>query len=270
MLSALATAGTAASQLITNSSTTSAATLVYSNSTAASTYGGVITGGGSPIGLAVLGGNLTLGGQNNYAGNIFVRPGNLALSGAGSVFTGPAIVLSNTASILDLTGMNNLSLTSGQSLAGYGTVTGNVAVAGCQLIPGSIGGGGMLAINGNLTLSGNVTNQFDLQFDPNAAGNDEIVVSGALNVSGLNTLQINPLNGTLSAGTYHLISCGSVGSGSAANFRIATPPGLGLQATVNVTATGVDLVATESSAGTAVEWRRRGQPLGLGFVELAQ
>lgn len=243
----LATAGTASSQLITNSSAASAATLIFSNSVANSAYGGVIAGGSKPIGLTVLGGNLTLSGNNNYAGNIFISQGTLALSGAGATFTGPAIVLSNAASIFNLTGMGNLSLGTGQILEGYGTVTGNVAAAGCQIIPGSVGGGGTLTINGNLTLSGNVTNQFDLQFDPNAAGNDEIAVSGTLNLSGLNTVQINPLDNTLSAGTYHLITCGSVGSGSAANFQLATPPGLGLQAVFNVTATGVDLVVSQST-----------------------
>lgn len=247
LIGALAASGAAASQLITNSSLTGAATLVFSNGASGSTFGGVIAGGSEPIGLTVLAGNLTLSGQNNYAGNIFVGPGTLALSGAGSVFTGSSIVLSNSTSILDLSGLNNLSLTNGQSLAGYGAVTGNVTAADCQIVPGSAGAGGTLTIHGNLTLGGNATNRFDLQFDPNAAGNDEIVVAGTLNLSGLNSLQINPLNGTLSAGTYHLITCGSVGSGTAANFQIAVPSGLGLQAAVGVTATGVDLIVAESS-----------------------
>jgi autotransporter-associated beta strand protein len=44
-----------------------------------------------------------------------------------------------------------------------------------------------------------------------------------------------------------LITCGSVGSGSAANFQLATLGGLGLQASINVTATGVDLVVVQST-----------------------
>jgi rhamnogalacturonan endolyase len=246
-IGALATAGAAASQLITNSSAINAATLIFSNSAVGSTFGGVIAGGSQPIGLTVLGGNLTLSGQNNYAGNICVSQGTLALSGVGSVFSGAAIVLSNSTAILDVTSMNNLSLAAGQTLSGYGTVTGNVSGAGSQIVPGSDGGGGTLTINGNLALSGGVTNLFDLQFDPNAAGNDQIVVNGVLNLSGLNTLRINPVNDTLSAGTYHLIQCGSVGSGSAANFQLATAPGLGLQATISVTPTGVDLLVTQSA-----------------------
>lgn len=246
-LSALATGGTAGSQLITNSSAISASTLVFSNSAAGPTFGGVIAGGSKPIGLTILGGNLTLSGQNNYAGNISISQGTLALGGVGSVFTGGAIVLSNSTAILDVTGMNNLALGAGQILSGYGAVTGNVIGSGCQIVPGADGGGGALTINGNLALNGGVTNLFDLQFNPNAAGNDQIVVSGTLNLNGLNTLQINPVNSTLSAGTYHLIQCGSVGSGSAANFQLATSPGLGLEATISVTATGVDLLVTQSA-----------------------
>ena len=220
LVGALATAGTAANQRITNSSAANPSTLTFSNSAAGSTFGGVIAGGSQPVALTILGGNLTLSGQNNYAGNISISNGTLALSGAGSWFTGAAIVLNNAAAILDLTGMNNLTLGAGQSLAGYGVVTGNVAAAGCQLTPGSDGAGGTLTISGSLEFGGGVTNQFDLQFDPTAARNDQIVVSGVLNLGGLNTLRINPLNNTLSEGTYHLIRCSSVGSGGAANFQI--------------------------------------------------
>jgi rhamnogalacturonan endolyase len=247
LVSSLATIGSAANQLITNSSAANAATLLFSNSTVGSVFGGLIAGGSKPINVNDLGGNLTLSGQNNYSGNIFVNNGTLALSGAGSTFSGASIVLSNSASILDVSGMGGITLGAGQSLSGFGVVTGNVTAANCQVTPGSNGNGGALSLSNNLTLSGNVTNRFDLLFDPNAAGNDQIIVGGTLNLSGLNTVQINPLNGTLSAGTYHLITCNSVGSGGAGNFQVTTTPGSGLQAAINVTATGVDLIVTQSS-----------------------
>ncbi len=246
-ISSLATAGTAANQLITNSSAASVSTLIFSNSAVSSTFGGLIAGGSKPINLNVLGGNLTLSGQNNYAGNIFINSGTLALSGAGSTFTGSSIVLSNANSILDVSGMGEITLGAGQSLSGFGVVTGNVTAANCQITPGSNGSGGALSLSNNLALNGNVTNQFDLLFDPNAAGNSQIVVGGVLNLSGLNTVMINPLNGTLSTGTYHLIICSSAGSGDAGNFQIATTPGSGLQTAIKVTATGVDLIVTQSS-----------------------
>ncbi|HEY3761071.1 MAG TPA: polysaccharide lyase family protein [Verrucomicrobiae bacterium] len=255
-LGALATAGTAANQIITNSSAANAATLIFSNSAMASTFGGIIAGGSRPITISVLGGNLMLNAQNNYAGNLLISGGTLALSGAGSTFTGPAIVLSNSASVLDLTGMNNFALGSGQSLSGYGSVTGNVSAANCQITPGSSSSGGTLTITGNLSLNGGATNLFNLQFNPNTAGSGQIIVIGALNLSGLNTLIINPLNNTLSAGTYQLIQSGSVGSGSAANFQVVIPSGLGLQAVVNVTATGVDLVITQ--VAEQITWKGDG------------
>jgi autotransporter-associated beta strand protein len=245
-VSGLATAGTAAGQTITNSSAANISTLTFSNSAASSTFGGVIAGGGKPVALTLLGGNLTLSAQNTYAGNIFISNGKLALSGSGSTFTGAQIVLSNSAAILDLTGMNTLTLASGQSLSGYGAVTGSVVTANCPITPGSNGSGGTLTVSGNLTLNGNVTNQFDLLLDPNAAGSDQIIAGGILNLSGVNTIKINPLAGSLLQGTYHLIQCASVGSGDTNNFQLAGSPGAGLQAAISVTAAGVDLIVTRS------------------------
>jgi autotransporter-associated beta strand protein len=252
VVSSLTTAGTAANQLITNSSAANPSTLTFSNGATGSTFGGGIAGGTRPVSLSVVAGNLTLTRQNTYAGNIFIGTGKLALSGAGSTFTGPAIILSNSASILDLTGMNTLTLAAGQSLAGFGSVTGSVVAASCPITPGNNGTGGTLAITGNLTLNGNVTNQFDLLLDPNAAGSDLITVSGALNVSGVNLIKISLLGGSLSAGTYHLIKSGSVGGGDTNNFSLTGSPGSGLQAALAVTATGLDLVVSQTGGAVRV------------------
>ena len=235
---------------ITNSSASSASTITFSNSAAISVFAGPVAGGSKPIALTLLGGNLTLSGQNTYAGNLLVSNGKLALSGAGSTFTGATIVLSNSAAILDLTGMNNLALSNGQSLSGYGAVTGNVVAANCPITPGINGDGGALTISGNLALNGNVTNQFDLLLDPNAIGNDVINVGGILNLSGVNFITINPLAGSLFQGTYHLIKCASVGSGDANNFQLIGTPGGGLQAAISVTGAGVDLIVTQSGGAT--------------------
>src|SRR6185437_9409952 len=147
---------------ITNSSTANASTLTFSNGAANVKYVGTVAGGSKPIAFTLLGGNLNFSGTNNYGGNIAISSGKLALSGAGSSFTGSSIVLSNTTAILDLTGMNTLTLGAGQSLSGFGSVTGNVAAANCALTPGANGATGTLFISGNVNLNGNVTNQFDL------------------------------------------------------------------------------------------------------------
>jgi autotransporter-associated beta strand protein len=232
---------------ITNSSTANISTLTFSNSATAATYVGAIAGGNEPIALTLLGGNLTLSGQNNYSGNVAISNGKLGWSGAGSTFTGSSIVLSNAAAVLDLTGMNTLTLAAGQSLAGYGAVTGNVAAANCAITPGANGPGGTLTISGNLNLNGSMTNQFDLLLDPNSANNDLINVGGTLNLGGVNIIKLNPLAGSLFQGTYHLITFASFGTGNASNFQLLGSPGAGLQAALSVTANGVDLVVTQSS-----------------------
>src|SRR6185312_14761987 len=151
---------------ITNSSTANASTLTFSNGAANVKYVGTVAGGSKPIAFTLLGGNLNFSVTNNYGGNIAISSCKLALSGAGSSFTGSSIVLSNTAAMLDLTGMNTLTLGAGQSLSGYGTITGNVTATNSAITPGENGAAGTLTISGNLSLNGGVTSQFDLSLDP--------------------------------------------------------------------------------------------------------
>ena len=256
-ISGLASGGVAASQIVTNSSAVNTSTLTFSNGAANAIFGGIIAGGSKPIALTLLGGNLTLSGQNNYAGNIFIGSGQFMLSGAGSTFTGPAIVLSNSTAILDVSGMGGLALSAGQSLSGSGTVTGNVVAANCLISPGTSGGAGALTFTNGLTLNGGTTSHFDLALDPNAAGNDLIVVGGALNLSGTNTIDVSPLGASLSAGTYKLIKFGILGSGGAANFQLTGTLGPSLQSAVGVTVTEVDLIVSPVG-GTQRTWKGDG------------
>jgi autotransporter-associated beta strand protein len=249
-LSGLATAGIAANQLITNSFVGAAPSLIFSNSTATSTFGGTFA---SSIGITLLGGNLTFTAPNNYGSKILISAGKLALSGAGSTFLGSAIVLSNSTAILDLTGMNTLTLGANQSLSGFGTVTGSVAAANSTITPGANGSAGSLFISGNLNLNGGVTNQFDLSLDPNSTANDLLTIGGTLNLSGVNIIKLNPLAGSLLQGTYHLMTFGALGTGDANNFQLIGSPGSGLQAALSLTATGVDLIVSQSG-GAARTW----------------
>jgi autotransporter-associated beta strand protein len=251
-VSGLTTAGTAANQIITNSSAANTSTLTFSNSAANSIFGGVFAGN-KPIALTILGGNLTLSGQNNYGGNLFISNGKLTLSGAGSTFTGSTIVLSNSAAALDISGMGGITLGAGKSLSGYGVITGSVTAANCPVSPGAVGTAGTLSFSNSLTLNGGVTNHFDLALDPAAAGNDLIVVAGALNVSGTNIIDVAPIGASLSAGTYKLIKFGSLGSGGATNFQMTGTLGASLQAVISVTAAEVDLIVSPLG-GTQRTW----------------
>ncbi len=251
-VSNLAVGGTAAGGYITNSSASSTSTLTFSNSAATANFG-PITGGTKPINLSVLGGNLTLYASNNYAGNIFVNNAKLVLSGTGSTFTGSSITVSNTAALLDVSGMGGLSLGAGQSISGSGAVNGNVTCSNCLISPGTTGPAGTLTFSNNLTLNGGGTNHFDLALNPGPTGNDLVIVDGALNLGGTNVIEISPIGGTLSSGTYKLFSFGSLGSGGATNFVITGTEGPSLGASVNVTNNEVDLVVAPLG-GTQRTW----------------
>ncbi len=250
---AVGSGATAASQIITNSSSANISTLTFSNSAANSAFGGVIAGGSEPMALTLLGGSLTLSGQNTYTGNLLISNGKLVLSGAGSTFSGAVIVLSNSAAALDVSGMGGISLGAGQSLSGYGVITGSVSAANCPISPGAVGTAGTLSFSNNLALNGGVTNHFDLALDPASAGNDLIVVGGALNLSGLNTIEVAPLGASLSAGTYKLITFGSLGGGGATNFQVTGTLGSSLQSVISVTGTEVDLIVS-AIGGTQRTW----------------
>ncbi len=244
--------GAGANQLITNSSAANTSTIIFSNNTL-SVFSGVIAGGARPIALTVLGGDLTLSGPNVYGGNLVVSAGTLTLGGGpGSTFTGPSIILSNSA-VLDGSRMGGFVLGAGQSLSGSGSVGGDVIAANCPVTPSTPGVAGTLAFNDNLTFNGNVTSHFDLALDPSSPGNDLITVAGAFNASGVNTIDVAPLGASLSAGTYKLIQFGSLGSGTAANFQITGTLGASLQAAIAVTATEVDLVVSPAG-GTQRIW----------------
>ena len=231
---------TAASQIITNSSASSASTLTFSNSAASARFRRRHRGAGQPVALTLLGGNLTLSGQNSYGGNLFISNGKLALNGAGSTFTGTAIVLSNSAAALDISGMGGITLAAGQSLSGYGVITGSVTAANCPISPGAVGAAGTLSFSNNLTLNGGVTNHFDLALDPASVGQRFDHRRRRVERRGNKHIEVSPLGASLSAGTYKLIKFGSLGSGGATNFQMTGTLGASLQAAISVTGTEVD------------------------------
>src|SRR5205085_11218527 len=127
-------------------------------------------------------------------------------------------------SIVDVSGVTAFSLNgaNGQLLGGSGVVTGNVAAAsGVQISPGN--SAGTLSFTNALSMTGGVTNRFDLaNVTTEGSGvNDEIVVAGNLTLSGLNTILVTPTAVDLANGRYKLIRYGGALTGGAANLTVA-------------------------------------------------
>ena len=164
----------------------------------------------------------------------------LVLGAGGSIASSTVILNGAGGSVLDASAVGGIALPAGYVLAASGGIGGNVAATNSLITPGTNGTVGTLTCSNNLSLNG-VTIPFDLSSSP-ASGNDQVVVGGALNLSGVNTIQITPLT-LLGVGTYKLFVCGSV-SGTLGNLSLTGSPGAGFNAVLNVTGTEVDLIVT--------------------------
>ncbi len=168
-------------------------------------------------------GPLHLLAANTYSGPTLVNAGSVVLGPSGSIASSVLISIAPNAA-LDASLIGGLNLGSGQTLAGSGSVTGNVAAASGSLIaPGTAIAAGTLTLNNNLSLNG-ATNIIKLGSDPFTTGsgaNDLIVVSGSLAASGVSTIQITPLGILSSAGPYTIMQY-SGAPPSAANFQVVS------------------------------------------------
>nr|WP_313527041.1 Ig-like domain-containing protein [Stutzerimonas kunmingensis] len=131
------------------------------NTGAASTLSGTISGSGSLTKTGAS--NLTLSGGNTNTGTTSISAGTLVVDGS----TNSATTVAN-----------------GATLAGSGTLGGDVIVQnGGTLSPGN-SSAGTLTLNGNLTLDAGSTLALDINGASAATGYDQIVVNGAVDVSG--------------------------------------------------------------------------------------
>jgi len=127
-------------------------------------------------------GKLTLSSQQNYRGDTWVLAGTLALSGAGS-FPASSNILLYSGATLDVTARSggSLNLNAGQTLLGYGTVLGQVAVNnGATLAPGDNVPG--TVTTGAETWYGGGTYAWEISDPVNSSSRDLLSISGALNV----------------------------------------------------------------------------------------
>lgn len=186
------------------------AQLIISNTISGS--GGLIKQGGSPLILTA---------PISYTGNTVVSSGSLVLDGI-TISTSPTITVSSGAT-LD-TGGSGLTLVSGQTLNGNGTVTvGLVAGTGSTVSPAVTPGSspaGVLTVSGAITLSG--TNI--MQLDPANETNDVLASSSGITYGG--TLVLTDLSSPASGNSFKLFKASSY-SGAFVTIVPATPgPGL--------------------------------------------
>ncbi|MBM7059659.1 DUF4347 domain-containing protein [Pseudomonas sp. UL073] len=146
-------------------SLTSSATI---NNIAAAILSGAINGSGS---LTKTGSSaLTLSGTNTYGGATAVSVGTLSVTGA-------------------LNGTSLVTVESGATLIGTGSVTNLTVNSGGTLAPGA-NGVGTLTVNGNLTMASGSTLAIDINGATAGTDYDQVVVNGAVDVSGA-TLAVN-------------------------------------------------------------------------------
>jgi autotransporter-associated beta strand protein len=155
------------------------------------TYAGRIENDGPAPKLTKVGsGSLTLTGSNTYGGITTITQGTLAVSNTTGSGTGSGAVTVQTTA----------------TLAGTGSISGNVSVeAGGFVAPGEAGIGTLTV--GSAALSGTYQCQLDV------ASGDQVVVSGALTVNSGAAIVVSTL-GSPAAASYIIATYGSLGGGA--------------------------------------------------------
>ena len=209
-------------------------------------------------------GKWILAGVNTYSGSTVVSNGVLALAvtlgGSDASIANSTNIFINTGAVLDLSGINNPTLTrnTGQTIGGGGTLNGGLNASGATITPGSASATGALTITGNLTESG-VTNNFQLSTNANP---DVIKVQGSLDVSsGTQVIVLNEFGGgPMANGTYPLFTYTGGLSGGTNNFSVVPGPGAfyftGILTNITtVTPNQIAFVVTSGRPATNLVWK---------------
>lgn len=160
--------------------------------------------GGGGGGLTKLGtGLLTLAANNTYTGPTVVSKGTLALTGSGQMGQSSLIsVLAGAVLNVNSRGDQTLTLNSGQTLKGSGSVNGKLnALAGSTVSPGDTLG--TLTVQNNITLAGQLLMELNRT---NIQSGDELV-SSAGSIAGGGVLTVTNLGPALQVGdTFRLFN----------------------------------------------------------------
>ena len=110
-------------------------------------------------------GILTLGAINTYSGTTLVNGGTLALAAGASLASTPVTV--SAGATFDVSAEGGYALASGKTLAGFGTIVGDVLPAAAAIInPGTNTAPGTLTFANGLNEQGGVINHLDLSTNP--------------------------------------------------------------------------------------------------------
>jgi autotransporter-associated beta strand protein len=182
-------------------------------------------------------GTLTVNTTNNYAGGTTVGGGALLVNGV--LLNSPVTVLSGGAG-------------GGSGILGNGLA---VRSGGAVIAGNGVGAPGTLTLTNALTESGGATNHFDLSDDPTGLvkTNDQIRIVGDLNLAGVNTLQINLLDGPPGDGVYTLFTYTGEFNGGLTNLAV-----VGANGTLTNPPGTVGLIVSSSRAPALLQWHGDG------------
>ncbi|MBW8863393.1 MAG: hypothetical protein JF609_00410 [Verrucomicrobia bacterium] len=251
------------------------------NSTDLLRLNGVISESAGSFGLTKTNvGSYSLAATNTYSGTTLVAQGHLILVDNGSITNSKTITVAAGAT-LDASPRadGTLTLYPGQTLNGFGSVTGIVStVSGSTVAPGSSSSTGTLTLTGNTTLGG--TNLMKVS-RTSGATNDIVSVNGALAVGA--TLTVSSLGGSyINGDTFTLLKATGGITGTFTATNLPAIPGfawntsnlangvLSLIATVNTTPTNITTVVsgntlTLSWPADHIGWRLQAQTNALGI-----
>jgi len=221
------------------------------------TISGVISDGGNGFGLTKTGtGILALGNTETYGGSTLVNGGTLSVNGT---VAGTGVTVATNA-----------------TLGGTGSISSPVVIqVGGALAPGnSIG---ILTVNNNLTLSGNLK----IEVNTNLAQNcDRTVVSGALTNAGVGTVTVtNVGTSALQTGNRFFLFNKAMSNGVALNIvspgitvtwsnGLAVDGSIQVLGTIPITPTNITIIASGSTVtmtwpSTYLGWSLQSNSVGL-------
>ena len=213
---------------------------------------GGLSGSGSASLTKTGNGILSLNGTNTYFGDTLVNAGRLTVGAAGGLTNSGRIVLA-PGTTFDVSAAVGFTHAASKTLAGWGVITGDVAVASLAIIdPGTNGATGTLSFSNSLTQTGGAKTHFDLSSNPAGPNNDLIIIQGDLNISGSNIVEI--AGGGPANSVHPLFKYSGTFNGDVTNLNISGPTGV----LTNITSSTPKMIAfipvTVIRSATNIVW----------------